>query len=558
MIVSVNVTASCSICRLTPDLQKGVQRMRKVLSAFLVASVLLLCAAPVFCVAATAPFTFNTSQSQPASDSTHWNYVVAHDDSDGVLISLESTALQYASFTSSFAGLLFNAPDIPSVAFKCSQTGTYQVNLSFYDLSNGYLLTTETSSVTVSGSNFIWYPNRIFALNSYVDFPVYCFALGSSACSWSTNSGYNEVEPFVNWNYSPPDPGPSPDPVDPTSVIRSLIPRPLGTSCTFYIADHVNLFSIFVGVPQQFETNGYISSDDSNHYYSDNYNVFDLTFSSSGSSLNFSIKNRAEFSYNVIITKYGVVDGSFVSSSSHAVTAATNATTPAVSNFSVSLSDPSTYGIYQSGFFARSHSISYPELRISWSDTIDYSLDLFVISQGLVTIVENQTSIISGISSANSTLTSISSTASYILSSLQAFYSLVDSNWTWFKTTFYNNLNNKWDITNQYLLAIYNLLNETDETMTIEDDTSGVAAMESAKNDLVVTNAAGQTVDAGDAAAAGLSQAAQQIGEIAQPVSTINQLMQSIVFDKPKLLLPVIVALGLGLMVTILGKNKSD
>lgn len=155
-------------------------------------------------------------------------------------------------------------------------------------------------------------------------------------------------------------------------------------------------------------------------------------------------------------------------------------------------------------------------------------------------------------------MTAISSTSEDILEEIQSFYTLVSEFYTWFKGTFYDNLNSKWTFTNNYLVSIYNLLNETDETMEIEDDTSGVAAMESAKNDLVVTNAAGQTVDAGDAAAVGLSEAAVQIGEIAQPVGTINSLMQSIVFDKPKLLLPVIVALGLGLMVTILGKNKSD
>ena len=95
MIVSVNVTVSCSICRLTPDLQKGVQRMRKVLSAFLVASVLLLCAAPVFCVAATAPFTYNTSISMPTLASNQWGYVFASDDSTGIYVIFECDAIPY-------------------------------------------------------------------------------------------------------------------------------------------------------------------------------------------------------------------------------------------------------------------------------------------------------------------------------------------------------------------------------------------------------------------------------------------------------------------------------
>lgn len=160
--------------------------------------------------------------------------------------------------------------------------------------------------------------------------------------------------------------------------------------------------------------------------------------------------------------------------------------------------------------------------------------------------------------SLESDILTVNSNLSSINTVLDTFYSLVNNGIAWLESVFYDNLNNKWTVTNNHILSIYNLLNESEETVPIEADTSGVAAMESAKNDLVVTNASGQVVDAGDAAAVGLSEAAEQIGEIAQPVSTINQLMQTIIFDKPKLLLPVIVALGLGLMVTILGKNKSD
>lgn len=535
--------------------------MRKVLSAFLVASVLLLCAAPLFSFAASAPFEFHTSQSMPTMDGSHWYVILANDADNGVIVSFESEAIQYLkSDVSQNYGINFNG-DIPAISFQMTKGGTFSVNLSYYDLKNGYLLSTETGSVSVSyfygAYNFGWYPNRILSLTNYITLPAYGYGIGNTL--FTPNDRVTVVDPFVTWNSSGSGGGSgTPDPVDPRSVIRSLIPRPLGTSCTMYIADHSYLYSIFVGVPQQFEFNGHISTDDPNHFFGDNYNVFDVTFSASGSSLNFVITNRATFSYNVIVTKYDVVDGSFVSSSVHAVTSATNTETPGVSRFSISLSDPSTYGIYQSGFFARSHSVSFPELRISWSDTIDYSLDFFVIRQGLVTIVEGINTTNSSLATANSTLSSIFSTSQQILSQLQSFYSLVSDHFTWFKTTFYDNLNQKWTFTNNYLVSIYNLLNETDETMTIEDDTSGVAAMESAKNALVVTNASGQAVDAGDAAAVGLSEAAQQIGEIAQPVGTINQLMQTIVFDKPKLLLPVIVALGLGLMVTILGKNKSD
>lgn len=110
-----------------------------------------------------------------------------------------------------------------------------------------------------------------------------------------------------------------------------------------------------------------------------------------------------------------------------------------------------------------------------------------------------------------------------------------------------------------YLEQIYNLMNTPeDETVTVADDTSAMNEMESAKDDLVVTDASGQAVDPAQAAEDNFSMAAEQIGELAEPVSTVNGLMSSLIFDKPKLVLPIIVALALGLLVTILGKNKSD
>lgn len=503
-----------------------------------------------FSLAANAPFTINSTLVEPASASNKVYYVLGNSADEGVLIQFSSTAFQNLYDDPSSCRLFFDRWQFGLTVYTRS-SGTYFIDVIVSDLVSGDLIISKSDTFS-NLSSFTFY----FTIPGDYNGSSYAYSPSGSGIS---NNYFNHSDPFVNW-FDPNNPPyvPPVNPSDPTDVIRSRIPRPFGTASTFYIADHLYLYSIFVGVPQQFEVNGYISDNDPNHFYSDNYNVFDVTFNSSGSTLNFTLTNRAEYSYNVIVTKYDVIDGSFVSSQPYAVVAATNSTTPGVTHFSFGLSDPSTFGIYQSGFFARSHSVPYPELRISWSDTIDYSLDLFVIRSGLATIVEGINTTNTQLTSANSTLTAISSTSEDILEEIQSFYTLVSEFYTWFKGTFYDNLNSKWTFTNNYLVSIYNLLNETDETMEIEDDTSGVAAMESAKNDLVVTNAAGQTVDAGDAAAVGLSEAAVQIGEIAQPVGTINSLMQSIVFDKPKLLLPVIVALGLGLMVTILGKNKSD
>lgn len=111
----------------------------------------------------------------------------------------------------------------------------------------------------------------------------------------------------------------------------------------------------------------------------------------------------------------------------------------------------------------------------------------------------------------------------------------------------------------EYLQMIYNILNQSaEEEVTIDTNMSAVDEFESAKDALQVTGENGQPIDAGEAAGEIFSNAAVELGNLSESTGTINSLMQRLIFSKPKLLLPLIVALSLGLLVTIVGKNKSD
>lgn len=512
----------------------------KRISFILVFVVLFMICAPFFSFAASAPFTFNANMIQPSQDSNKLYYILANSANEGICIQISSTFVPLMD--SGSPGLFF---DTNTLEFECmlSQSGTYFVDVTAFDLSSGNIVFNKSETKTNQYHITIRFNIAGFDDSSYA-YSLY----GAPISSYS----FVHVDPFVSWfdpnnpPYVPPD-----EPVDTTSIVRSLLPRPLGTACTFYIADHLYLYSIFVGVPQQFEDNGYISSDDPNHFYGDNYNIFDLTFKSSGSSLQFTIKNRAEFSYNVIITKYDVVNGSFVSSQPHAVTAATNATTPGTSTFSIALSDPSAYGIYQSGFFARSHSVPYPELRISWSDTIDYTLDFFVIQQGLVTIVENQVSLISNFQTANSTLSTIASTSASILSQLQSFYTLCDSNFTWFKTTYFNSILNRWDINKTQLDTIISLLQGNGQTTYPENESvSGSVNSYVSQEDSYFQ----QFDEAGSAADGVFDEAISQFTANSNGFSFIRMILQTFVFNVPSSYIIVFVSLTFGLVILIIGR----
>lgn len=518
--------------------------------------------APVLSLAASAPFTFDTSLSQPVLQSNQLGYVVASSDSEGIYILLTFDPSIDIYGGRGLSLIVSSNNDLPAFHGFTHSTGTIQYNLSYYDLKSGYLLTTETGTTKIIVGGGVNWENlvqikfsRILSISNYLDTPYYYYSLGSSY-PMADDLDSVPVDSFVNWNSSGGSgsggSSETPDPVDPNSVIRSRIPRPYGNATTMYIADHLYLYAIYMGVPQQFEEQGLIQTSlDPAKYEGDNYNLYDVTMSASGSTLNLVIKNRAQFSYNCIISKYDVVDGSYISSDIRAITVASSADQPSTNNMSISLSDPATYGIYQSGFFARSQTIAYPELRISWSDTIDYSLDFFVIRQGLVTIIEGIGSTNTALGTANSTLSTISSTSSSILSAINSFYTLCDNNFTWFKTTYYNSILNRWDINKSQLDIIISLIQGNGETtypenQSVSDSVNNYVSQED--------NYFSQFDEAGSDADVVFDEAISQFTANSNGFSFIRMILQTFVFNVPSSYIIVFVSLTFGLVILIIGR----
>lgn len=519
--------------------------------------ILFMTCAPVFSLAASAPFSFHTTQSQPVLDGSHWYVVLAADDSDGVLVVFESDAIQFLkSGATGNYGIRVDS-ERPTVSFQLTKGGTFSCNLSYYDLKNGYLLSTETGSVSVSyfygQYNFNWYPDRIFNLSEYITFPCYGYPLGDSLYTFSDYSNISLVDPFVVWNSSGGSGGGSvtPEPVDPTSVIRSRIPRPFGNNLVYYLADHEHLYSIFVGHPFSFESQGKIDTSlDPAEYEGEQYNQFSVMFSESGTGVNLRFTNKCQYPINCYINTYDVVDGSFIRSYTTTVNAGT-LDSPSIHNYNLVLSDASTYGIYQSGFFSRDGITSYPELRISWSDTIDYSLDFFVLRSGVTTLVEGMASVIGELQTGNSTLTTISTTSAAILAKINSFYDLVDDNWDWFKDTYYNSILDRWDINAAQLDIIISLLEGNGETTYPEDESlsgsvDSYVSQEQSYFDSF--NEAGSNADFV------FDEAISQFAANSNGFSFLRNILGTFVFNIPSSYIIVFVSLTFGLVVMIMGR----
>ena len=116
----------------------------------------------------------------------------------------------------------------------------------------------------------------------------------------------------------------------------------------------------------------------------------------------------------------------------------------------------------------------------------------------------------------------------------------------------------KTDETNYLLEQILDYLTQEIEEVTINDDMSSFDEMESARDDLQVTDQNGSVVNAADQAEVVFSEAASGLDELSPAVLSVNNFINDFIFGKTILLIPLIVGLALGLIVTILGKNKSD
>lgn len=109
-----------------------------------------------------------------------------------------------------------------------------------------------------------------------------------------------------------------------------------------------------------------------------------------------------------------------------------------------------------------------------------------------------------------------------------------------------------------YLDLIYSILSESEESATIEQDTSGMDEMMSARDALEVTDSNGDPVDPAQQVEVAFSQAAEGLSQVAPGVVSVNNLITQLFATHPLVTVPIIVALALGLIVTILGKDKSD
>lgn len=529
--------------------------MRRVLYIIVVVSVCVFCAATQsFAFYSNDPVSVNSQLQEPVpeiivngSSTTYVQYYVVQTFGS----SAPNTFLFKITFTvPSSSSVIFRIDHKQFVCINSTAPAGVSYTVDEYDVASGQFI--EGYSFTSSSESYLllsgytsafkfragYFPIR----SGNYDQDVFCFpitniSVSSSSQGSTSHQVWNTNSPsFVQWFT------PSSD-----VVIRSKIPQPLSDLRHMYFADDTYLYQINLTYPVLYQSVG-LNGSSVNGVQLTADTFFDQCYvelqKRDISHVNLNVVNRTEQSFKVYISKYDVMSGEFISQSQFTIQPLDSNGDPVIETIPIEVLNANTSGLWYTGFVNTDGLDAFDKLKISWSDTIDYSTDF--------------ESIILLLRSLESDILTVNSNLSSIKTVLDTFYSLVNNGISWLESVFYDNLNNKWTVTNNHILSIYNLLNESEETVPIEADTSGVAAMESAKNDLVVTNASGQVVDAGDAAAVGLSEAAQQIGEIAQPVSTINQLMQTIVFDKPKLLLPVIVALGLGLMVTILGKNKSD
>lgn len=232
-------------------------------------------------------------------------------------------------------------------------------------------------------------------------------------------------------------------------VVNSYIPEPKADLSHYYVADSVYLYGLFIDYPVRFNYSAAtVSSLTSIREYD---MVVPELKKLNNTTVQVAIHNVCPEDINLFITKYKLVSGEYIESSINPIPVATSDDEYAYFSFTISSDD--YMSIWYDGFVNTDGLPGFSRMAVRWSDTIDYSSDFLAVENLLNTIVTSAASIDSSVSSIFSTLSSLSS--------------LLSSNWSWFKTSYYNVITSKWDLTFVKLDSIISILQGASDQTTL-------------------------------------------------------------------------------------------
>lgn len=396
-----------------------MKRFLALIAAFLFLFVMI---APVFSLAATAPYSFVSSVSK---NSLYYNCIVYNstDTSDLYTLGYQCNANVDTSFN----------------LFK-SQSGIAALHITF---SNGS--PNSTVSVSVQSANLISgeirYTNESVTLDSngsanlyrYIYAavcPVYFYILKNMDTVVSVNNqDLIFVDPFVYFPTHSSD-----------FHIYSNIPEPTSDGRHFYIADYQFLYEIVL--PYSDITYYNYSPNDNTGLISDGYYV---TYNMANDIFNVYIardqNNISSSSFKAFIYRYVLSSGDFVEL--HEYYSSNNRIT-----IPISLSyDWDSYGLYISPYVDDLVSIDISLLPVVWSEGSSIHSDFLSVNALLNTINYNTDNIESYIQTINSNILD--------------FISLAQQYYTWCYGTYWNFLNDSWYALIYNLAQIYVKINDT-------------------------------------------------------------------------------------------------
>ena len=203
-------------------------------------------------------------------------------------------------------------------------------------------------------------------------------------------------------------------------TINSYIPEPHANLHQFYLADSQYLYSYYVNNPTL-----YYGWYDINGQNGDLKFVQELipSIQSIGSSLLVQFENNCNYDVDIYRTRYNIISGEYIDSSSLTVTANNNVFEQ------VAISNNNLYqSIWYDGFKAANNLSDFSLLSIRWSDTIDYTNEFVIVEsliQNLITTINTNSINISGI------LNSISSNTNSLDINLASLINTFLDYYTW-------------------------------------------------------------------------------------------------------------------------------
>ena len=312
---------------------------------------------------------------------------------------------------------------------------------------------------------------------------------------------------------------------------HSTIPEPVGQYGEFYLADKTYLYQFIVDL-------NFIEMSGSNITVTGIECLADSSIGNNSVRLYF--ENNSAKQLNLYYNRFLISNGTASLSRSYTIPIPTN---DRQYYLDFSLVNPASEGVWSSGINWINFQTFLP-LSITWAETPDYTSDFAAFDSYLSDISQDVSDIADD----------VSTQLSLINQRLSSLVTAFNTNWSWFKTTYYNYISGRWTMLESKLDEIISLLDDQNATTIHVDESYADDINGFVQNEHNVMSQA--SIDSNELNS-NINAAFDELPSFQNGFQLIRNVFDAFVTQVPQVYIVLLFSLVFGIVLTVIGKKMS-